>query len=210
MQTIYQYESISARATAVAILTATRLQAVRMAAWSEFNLEKGTWTIPASHDKIKKAGRDRTIFLSRQVIDLLRTTPRFVRSQLVFSNNGRMMSNMALSEFIEGLHEKKYQEDRIGWIDPMESERRGEACRITLHGTARSTFRTWAKDDVLGNNRRFDQEAVELCLLHSKNDAYQGAYDRARLVNERREIMQCWADYALSLCQLSDVDGKTA
>ena len=28
------------------------------------------------------------------------------------------------------------------------------------------------------NNRRFDQEAVELCLLHSKNDAYDGAYDR--------------------------------
>ncbi|MBR6001169.1 MAG: hypothetical protein IK089_07960, partial [Oxalobacter sp.] len=98
-----------------------------------------------------------------------------------------------------------YDEDHIGWIDPEESEKRGEPCRITLHGTARSTFRTWAKDDVLGNNRKFDQEAVELCLLHSKNDAYQGAYDRARFIKERREIMQCWADYALSLCPQSDV-----
>ena len=50
----------------------------------------------------------------------------------------------------------------------------------------------------MGNNRRFDQEAVELCLLHSKNDAYDGAYDRAPLAKERRAIMEAWGKYAYS------------
>ena len=69
---------------------------------------------------------------------------------------------------------------------------------ITAHGTARSTFRTWAKDDMLENNRRFDQEAVELCMLHSKKDAYNGAYDRAPLAKERKLIMEGWGNYCYS------------
>ncbi len=89
--------------------------------------------------------------------------------------------------FLRGLHEKKFTEDGIGWIDPLTRRKKRESlCIITVHGTARATFRTWAKDDELGNNRKFDQEAVELCLLHSKNDAYNGAYDRAKLEKERR------------------------
>ena len=100
--------------------------------------------------------------------------------------------------FLRGLHEKKFAEDGIGWIDPHKTEKTGEPCTITVHGTARATFRTWAKDDELGNNRKFDQEAVELCLLHSKNDAYNGAYDRAKLEKERRFVMNCWGQYCYS------------
>jgi len=100
--------------------------------------------------------------------------------------------------FLRGLHEKRLAEDGIGWIDPVKTEKLGKPCSISLHGTARATFRTWAKDDAMGNNRRFDQEAVELCLLHSKNDAYDGAYDRAPLAKERRAIMEAWGKYACS------------
>jgi len=69
---------------------------------------------------------------------------------------------------------------------------------ITLHGTARASFRTWAKDDALGNNRLFDQEAVELCLLHAKRDTYKGAYDRTSLDKERRMVMAAWGKYCFS------------
>ena len=198
---MHSYDSMSARACEFSILTATRSQAVRLAQWDEINLEKGTWIIPIEHDKVKAQNRDRTIFLSSQALDLLRNLIRFSESPYVFhSSHGSHFSDAALTMFLRGVHEKRFAQDGIGWIDPIKSAQLGKPCVITLHGTSRSTFRTWAKDDELGNNRRLDQEAVELCLLHSKNDAYNGAYDRAPLAQERRLIMQAWGDYCESLC----------
>jgi len=199
MREIHSYDSMSAKACEFAILTASRSKAVRLAEWSEFDLEKGLWVVPVEHDKIKTPHRDRTIFLSAQAIELLKKLVRFSESPLVFpSSQGCHFSDTALTMFLRGLHEKKRAKDGIGWIDPQKSQKLGRPCTITIHGTARATFRTWAKDDELGNNRKFDQEAVELCLLHAKNDAYNGAYDRAVLVKERCLIMQCWGKYCHS------------
>ena len=193
------FTSMSARACEFAILTAARSQAVRLAQWSEFDLDKGIWTIPIDHDKIKAAARDRTIFLSPAAIALLKSLPRFRESPYVFpSSHGSHFSDVALTMFLRGLHQARLAKDGRGWIDPEKTKLLGKPCVITIHGTARSTFRTWAKDDSLGNNRRFDQEAVELCLLHMKNDGYNGAYDRARLPKERRLIMEAWGEYCTS------------
>lgn len=98
------------------------------------------------------------------------------------------------------MHERQKALDGIGWIDPDKSKREGKACVITAHSTARSGFRTWAKDDRLGHNRMFDQEAAELCLLHCKvSDDYHGAYDRARLSSERQRLMDDWGEFCCSL-----------
>lgn len=194
-----RYGSISARACEFAILTCARSQAVRMACWDEIDFEKRIWTIPLSHDKIKLDGRDRRIFLSDQAIELLRSLPRFPGSNVIFPNQrGHALSDAALTMFLRGMHEARFARDGRGWVDPHEKNSKGEPAVITLHGTARATFRTWAKDDVSGNNRRFDQEAVELCLLHAKNDMYRGAYDRSRLDRERQLIMTTWGAYCVS------------
>ena len=89
-----------------------------------------------------------------------------------------------------------------GRIDPHMRTERGKPCCITVHGIACLTCKTWAKDDELGNKRLFDQEAVELCMLHGKKDAYQGAYDRARLPKERKRIMETWGKYCYSLAEI--------
>lgn len=194
-------KSSSAKACQFAILTAARSQAVRLAEWKEFDLDKGIWTIPETHDKVKGANRDRTIFLSKQAITLLTSLPKFSFTDKVFlSSQLQTMSDMTLNMVLRGLHENKRSLDGVGFIDADKSLLLGKLCCITIHGTARSSFRTWAKDDNLGNNRNFDQEAVELCLLHSKNDGYNGAYDRARLLKERKKIMEAWGEYCMSSC----------
>ena len=199
MATIHGYDSMSARACEFAILTAARSQAVRMAQWDEIDLEQGIWVIPLDHDKIKVPNRDRTIFLSSFALQLLKGLVRYEDSPYVFpSSHGSAFSDAALTMFLRGLHEKRLQKDHRGWIDPIKSSKMGKPCVITLHGTARASFRTWAKDDELENNRRFDQQAVEMCLLHAKNDAYNGAYDRAPLAKERRQIMEAWGKYCMS------------
>ena len=106
---------------------------------------------------------------------------------------GGSFSDAATNALIRRMHASKKALDGTGWIDPDKSKREGKVCVITAHGTARSGFRTWAKDDRFGNNRKYDQEAAELCLLHSKaSDDYHGAYDRARLSTERQRLMDDW------------------
>lgn len=201
-------QGASPRACQFAILTASRSKAVRLATWDEFDLENKTWTIPLEHDKMKQAKRDRTILLSDEAIQLLKELPRYTGQTKVFlSNQMQTLSDMTMTMVLRRLHKKQKSIDGIGWIDKEKTRRTGKDCIITTHGCARATFRTWAKDDTIGNNKNFDQEAVELCLLHSKKDAYNGAYDRARLLSERRKIMDAWGKYCLSA--IRDPSSKT-
>ena len=194
-----RYASVSARACEFGILTCARSKAIRMATWDEIDLNEKIWTIPIEHDKIKTEGRDRRIFLSDQAITVLKSLPKFPGSRVLFPNlRGAPLSDAALTMFLRGMHDARFALDGRGWIDQTAKKRSGNPAVITLHGTARASFRTWAKDDALGNNRLFDQEAVELCLLHAKNDAYKGAYDRATLDNERRMVMAAWGKYCFS------------
>lgn len=196
---LHKLHSVSAKAAEFAILTAARSSAVRFATWDEFDLGKGIWRIPLEHDKSKLQKRDRTIFLSKEAIALLKNLCRFPESPLVFNGyKNKPLADMTLLMVLRRLHKIRKKEDHIGWIDHVKTRLLGKECIITLHGTARATFKTWAKSDVFKNNRRFDQEAVELCLLHSKNDGYNGAYDRAFLARERRFIMNEWAKYCFS------------
>lgn len=196
---LHKLHSVSAKAAEFAILTAARSSAVRFATWDEFDLGKGIWRIPLEHDKSKLQKRDRTIFLSKEAIALLKNLCRFPESPLVFNGyKNKPLADMTLLMVLRRLHKIRKKEDHIGWIDHAKTRLLGKECIITLHGTARATFKTWAKSDVFKNNRRFDQEAVELCLLHSKNDGYNGAYDRAFLARERRFIMNEWAKYCFS------------
>lgn len=196
---IHTLISSSAKAVEFSILTATRSAAVRNATWKEIDLEKGTWIIPLEHDKSKILNRDRTIFLNEPAKNLLRSLYRYPETDLVFPGyRFSALSDMSLLMVLRRLHKIKKEKDGIGWIDPEKTKIQKSDAIITVHGTARATFKTWAKDDELGNNRKFDQEAVELCLLHSRNDQYQGAYDRTKLEKERRLIMEAWGAFCYS------------
>lgn len=203
IQALYHLEGTSRWMMMFAILTASRMKAVRLATWGEIDVEKRIWEIPPEHDKIKDPKRDRTIYLSQQAIEVLeKVRPNLPRADdLIFkADNGGSFSDAATTALIRRMHARQKALDGTGWIDPDKSKREGKICIVTAHGTARSGFRTWAKDDRLGNNRRYDQEAAELCLLHCKaSDDYHGAYDRARLSTERQRLMNDWGKFCFSL-----------
>lgn len=196
---ISRLKSRSSQMLIFSILTASRSQAVRFARWSDIDLEKGIWEIPLQYDKSKTPHANRTIYLSQAALTLLTQVFRFPETDFVFSNSeGNAYSDAAMTQVIRKAHARKKAADNIGWIDFEKSKLNGKDCIITQHATARRTFKTWAKDDVLGNNRKFDQEAVELCLLHSRQDPYKGAYDRSKMEIERRKIMEEWGEFCMS------------
>lgn len=141
--------------------------------------------------------------MSQQAIEVLKKVrPNLPKANdLIFkTDKGGNFSDAATTALIQRMHEKQKALDGTGCIDPDRPKREGKICIVTMHGTARSGFRTWAKDDRLGNNRKYDQEAAELCLLHCKaSDDYDGAYDRARLSTERQRLMKDWGTFCFSL-----------
>ncbi len=59
---------------------------------------------------------------------------------------------------------------------------------MTAHG-----FRTTAS--TLLNEQGWSPDAIERQLAHAPRDAVRAAYNRAQYLDERRRIMQSWADY---------------
>ena len=108
----------------------------------------------------------------------------------------RELSDAAMGIVFARLHERSLQSGGKGWIDPVLSKKEGVLVIATQHGTSRASFKTWTKN---GENRKlFDEEAVELCMAHKLQDDYGGAYNRATLEPERRQVMEAWGQYCFS------------
>ena len=71
-------------------------------------------------------------------------------------------------------------------------KRIGYRGRQTAHGF-RATFQTCCKEQRIALDV-FDLEAIEIQLAHKRPNDSLG-YDRAKLLDERRALMQRWADY---------------
>lgn len=193
--------SISARCLEFAILTATRSGNAREAKWVEINFNTCQWIIPAEKMKVGANG-DLIVPLSSQAMELLR---ELKEKSLGFSDyifpsplGGGILSDASLKAVIKTMHTEKIQTTGKGYVDPKQLDKKGKPRMITVHGTARASFRTWSQDDTLGNNARFDERIAELCLHHKVTDAYNGAYERNEAIKSRTEMMQAWGDYCYS------------
>lgn len=208
IEALIKLGSPSALAVAFSIVTASRFKAVRCAEWSEIDLKNKVWNIPEEHDKMK-GRRMRQVLLSDEAIELLSYLPRVNNYLFPSGSHLGKLSENAPSMLIRGMDTQKAAIDGRGWKDFTRRNGAGkiEPVLITQHGTARASFRTWAKNDELGNNRKFDQEAVELCLLHARKDTYRGAYDRSQLLKERRLVMKEWGAFCFGALRPSQKEG---
>jgi integrase len=147
------------------VLTATRSGEVRGASWSEIDLEKGVWTIPAPRAKAK---REHRVPLTGRAMDVLRMARvTAARSALVFpSRSEKSISDMTLSKLIKSLG---YDAD--------------------VHGF-RTSFRTWTQEQT-----DYPRELCEVALSHKVGDQVERAYARSDLFEKRRVMMEEWAEF---------------
>jgi len=169
---LLSYQGNAAKALAFTMLTAVRTNETLGMVWSEVDLDKGLWTIPAER---MKAGVTHIVPLSSAALELLGSMPRQVGNDYVFfgSKQGRPLGPTAL-------------EDKL--CDPAAKGGMGLRGQATVHGM-RSTFSDW-----VGDKTSFAKEDREFCLAHGL-DAVEGAYRRSTAVEKRRAIMQAWANY---------------
>ena len=155
------------------VLTASRSGEVRTAEWSEIVWEAATWEIPAAR---MKARRPHRVPLSGRAIEILREASSFADGQgLVFpsARSGKGMSPMTFTALLR----------RLG-------------IPAVPHGF-RSSFRDWVIE------RTSTPWAVaEAALAHNVGNSTEAAYMRSDLFDQRRALMDRWAEYVVGGVQV--------
>jgi integrase len=160
---------------------------LRHAQWSEFDLDAATWLVPAARMKRLKAGKfqgaPHMVPLPTQAVAALRELePLTGRNAYVFRgerHHDRMMSENTINA---ALRTMGFQKD--------------EVCG---HGF-RATVRTMAVERL-----GVAAEVVEAQLAHRVRDSLGRAYNRTEFLDQRRAMMQLWADYLAALAKGGDV-----
>ena len=153
------------------IYTALRSANVRNLRWEWLDFSKKLITIPANEMKMK---REFILPMSSQVEAILKSMDK--TCELVFSHNEKPMSDSTLNKAIKILGFGKAQD---------------------FHGL-RGLFSTTLNE--LSTTHKLSAEIIELCLAHEQKDTVRSAYNHALRLDEKRELMQFWADYIDSLC----------
>lgn len=149
------------------LLTAVRPGELRGMTWSELDLPSATWQLPAERMKM---GRPHTVPLPAQamaIIEIMR--PITGTSPYVFPSaykHKQQMSDATMSQALA----------RIGYKG-----------RQTPHG-----FRHMVSTAL--NERGYNRDWIEKQLAHGDDDEIRGTYNKAEYLDQRRDMMQQWAD----------------
>lgn len=150
-------------------LVFVRPSELRQAKWRDIDLDAGEWRYLVSKTKT-----DHLVPLSTQALDILRTIhPLSGHGEYVFQGGHsplRPMSEAAVNAALK----------RMGYDTQSE---------ITGHG-----FRAMART-ILHERLNIDPHIIEHQLAHKVPDALGAAYNRTKFIEQRKIMMQQWADY---------------
>lgn len=164
----YQGTLITRCALRLAPLVFVRPGELRAAEWKDIDLEAGEWSFVASKTKTPHI-----VPLSRQAVAILsELQPLTGHARYVFPSprtDTRPMSENAILSAMRRMNIPKEE--------------------MTGHG-----FRAMART-MLHERLKFPAEVIEHQLAHRVADALGAAYNRTRFLDDRRAMMQAWADY---------------
>lgn len=142
---------------------------LRMARWADINLDSGEWRYVVSKTKT-----DHLVPLPKQAVVLLRELHPFSGyGEYVFQGGHdpkKAMSEAAINAALK----------RMGYDTKTQ---------ITGHG-----FRAMART-ILHERLGMDPHIIEHQLAHKVPDALGMAYNRTKFIEQRKAMMQAWADY---------------
>ena len=172
------------------MLTFVRTSELTTTEWSEIDLEKEEWVIPWQRMKMgKKKLNPRKVnhhvFLPKQGWELLRELHQYTGgSKFLFPN----------------VRDHEQSATNFGILAAV--KRMGYSGKMTGHG-----FRSLAMG-VIKERLGYRHEVVDRQLSHASGDTYGEAYDRAMFLDERKIMMQQYADYLYSIASGKVIAGK--
>ncbi len=158
------FTSKSGKAILFGILTASRVQEFAAAEWAEIDFKKKVWSVPPERRKDGKPYPHR-VPLSSKALEILSSLPK--------TEDGCIF---------EGARSK-----HINLETPRLMLRKMLGRPVTMHG-CRSTFRDWCAETLQ------NPILAEKALMHATGNEVSQAYQRSDLLEQRRPLMQAWAD----------------
>jgi len=149
----------------------TRPGELRNMEWQEIDLDAALWSIPANKMKMQS---DHLVPLSQQALAILKEIQPLTQhcSNFVFHSLRTTQRPISGNTLTAALRRMDFASEEM-----------------TAHG-----FRAMARtnlDEILG----FRIEVIEMQLAHTVRDANGRAYNRTQYLEERRRMMQSWADW---------------
>lgn len=165
---------ITQSALKLAPLVFVRPGELRKAEWAEVDLDEAIWRIPGERMKMKAP---HIVPLSTQAVAVLRELHALTgNGVLVFPAIGKAGRPMSENTVNQALRRLGYASDEM-----------------TGHG-----FRSMAASRL--NEMGWNSDAIERQLAHAESNKVRAAYTHAaQYLDERRRMMQAWADYLESL-----------
>jgi integrase len=158
----------------LAALIFVRPGELRRAEWGEISLEAAEWRIPASKMKMR---RPHIVPLARQALEVLRELAGLTGAgRYLFpciGDAGKPMSGQVVNRALR----------RMGYCGDV----------MTGHG-----FRAMASS--LLSEQGWSADAIERQLAHVERNKVRAAYHRSAHLEERRRMMQAWADFLDMRC----------
>lgn len=171
-------------------MTAQRREEVAAMRWSEVDLDKGVWTIPAAR---AKNGKAHDVHLSKCAVALLQSLPRFVlpdnsESDLVFTTTGET-SFSGFSKAKGKLDEKMLQAMRKRAAESGKNPNEVSIAPWRLHDIRRTVTTELSRLGV----------AIHIAdaILNHKSGTISGVkavYQRNEFTEERRDALNKWCD----------------
>jgi len=166
----YQGSFIVKCALRLAPLVFVRPGELRHAEWEEVSFENAEWNIPANKMKMKEP---HLVPLSKQAIEILKELKEYTgASRYVFPSGRTFDRPMSDNAILAALRRMGYTKDEMSG-----------------HG-----FRAMART-ILDEVLQVRPDFIEHQLAHAVRDPNGRAYNRTAHLNERRKMMQLWADY---------------
>lgn len=148
-------------------LTFVRTSELRGATWAEIDLDRAEWTIPAER---MKTNTPHHVPLSRQAVEAFRKLQE-MNGKWPWIFAGRAPTKpMSKNTVLFALY------------------RMGYHSRMTGHG-----FRAMASTAL--NEMGYRPDVIERQLAHTEKNAVRAAYHRSQYLEERKTMMQAWADF---------------
>ncbi|WP_043619201.1 tyrosine-type recombinase/integrase [Chromobacterium violaceum] len=164
----YKGLGLSKQAVYLLIYTMARTIEVRFMEWPELDLDRAEWRIPGSK---MKNGENHIVPLPRQAVVILRELQDLSgRERYVFPNTRDYDRPMSASTVNSVIH-------NIGF----------KGC-ISGHG-----FRGTAS--TILHEQGYRTEVIERALAHTDGNTVRAAYNHALYLEERRKLLQDWADF---------------
>jgi integrase len=153
------------------LLTFVRTVELRGALWDEIDLDRAEWRIPAERMKMREP---HIVPLSRQAVELLRELHTHTGGRgMLFPNYRNPKTCMTATTLNRALERMGFNgKDSIGF---------------SAHG-----FRATAS--TILNEIGFRPDVIERQLAHAERNKVRASYNRAEYLEERRAMMQQWAD----------------